>query len=94
MIINIHEAGNSNAGNTDELTQRVEVLEQAHEELTTAFELLIKKLLSDQAASGGALEPCDCGNPNCAKQAAFEAQQAEETPNSVGGDTGSGGQYI
>jgi hypothetical protein len=92
MIINIHEAG-SNAGNTDELTKRVEVLEQANEELTTAFEMLIKKLLSDQAA-GGALEPCDCGNPNCAKQAAFEAQQAEQTPNSVGGDTGSGGQYL
>jgi len=89
MIVNIHEAP---AGDK-ELAKRVGVLEQANEELTTAFELLIKKLLSDQAASGE-LQPCDCGDPNCAKQAAFDAQQDEETPNSVGGDTGSGGQYI
>jgi hypothetical protein len=92
MIINIHEAP---ASNNDDLAKRVEELEQANEEITTALELLIKKLMSDQAASG-ALEPCDCGNPNCPKQAAYEAQQAQqaEAPNSVGGDSGSGGQYI
>ena len=86
MIININEAGSN-----EDLAKRVESLEQANEELTTAFEMLLKKLMADQA-SGGALQPCDCGDPNCPAQKAYEAQQAQ--PNSVGGDSGSGGQYI
>ena len=86
MIININEAGSN-----EDLAKRVESLEQANEELTTAFEMLLKKLMADQA-SGGALQPCDCGDPNCPAQKAYEAQQAK--PNSVGGDSGSGGQYI
>ena len=88
MIININEAGSN-----EDLAKRVESLEQANEELKTAFEMLLKKLMADQA-SGGALQPCDCGDPNCPAQKAYEAQQEGAQPNSVGGDSGSGGQYI
>ncbi len=93
-MITINVTDTPEADNKQE--ERIVKLEQDVADLTVAFEMMLKQLLSEKAAKGelGELEPCDCGNPNCAKQAAYEAQQAAQAKSSGLPSTGSGGQYI
>lgn len=90
MAINvtISESGN------EELENRVEKLEAAVDELVSALEMVLKRMVLDKAASGelGKLEPCDCGDPNCVKQQAYEASQ--KVKEAGGDDIGSGGAYL
>jgi len=82
ITISVNEAPTADA-------DRVAVLEKSVEELTLAFELLLKRLFSDHNA-------CACGNPECQKQAAYKTTEVPigEDSNSVGGASGSGGQYL
>jgi hypothetical protein len=85
ITISVNEAPTADA-------DRIAVLEQSVEELTLAFERLIRQLSYARDEPG----PCPCGDPECQKQAACEAEQASPCngPNSVGGASGSGGQYL
>jgi len=75
----------------EELEKRVEKLEATVREMLTALEAVLKQMVLSKAASGefGKLEPCDCGDPQCVKQQAYEASQKAE-----GEEIGSGGAYL
>ena len=103
ITINVTETPGGEAADTSEIRERLDVVEadlkKAREDveaLTEALSAMLKQMLTDKAASGayGDLEPCDCGDPECMKQKAYEAQQAAkaEGPDRVKG--GSGGTYL
>ena len=60
---------------SDELENRVKHLEEAVTAISAAIDLLMKNHVMQKAASGEIddLEPCDCGDPGCVKQLAYEA---------------------
>lgn len=82
ITISVNEAPTADA-------DRIALLEKSVEELTLAFEMLLKRLFSDHGA-------CPCGDPECQKQAAHKVTGAPigEVPNPVDGVSGSGGQYL
>ena len=85
ITISVNEAPTADA-------DRIVVLERSVEELTLAFEMLLKRLFSDHHA-------CACGDPKCPNRAAYEVAEEPlpEEPNTVSGASGasgSGGQYL
>lgn len=102
ITINVTETP-GDAADTSEIRERLDTVEtelkKAREDvdaLTEALSALLQQMLQDKAASGafGELEPCDCGNPDCAKQKAYEAQQAAKSESGDRVTGGSGGTYI
>ncbi len=102
ITINVTETP-GDAADTSEIRERLDVVEaglekaqQDVEALTEALSAVLKQMLQDKAASGafGKLDPCDCGDPDCAKQAAYEAQQAAKAEDTDRVTGGSGGTYI
>lgn len=90
ITVNITETPDENDG---KLIERIEKLEKDVEALVSALEAMLTAQIKDRAASGdlGKLEPCDCGDPNCLKQQAYEAQQAAAVEKA---DAATEGQYL
>tara|TARA_R110000824_G_scaffold21496_3_gene80040 strand:+ start:3592 stop:3885 length:294 start_codon:yes stop_codon:yes gene_type:complete len=76
ITVNINESAGTVEVNNDE--ERIANLESAVRDLKTAIEMIVRNMLTEKASSGafGPLDPCDCGDPRCLKQAAYNAQQA------------------
>lgn len=73
-MINVTITDSGDSGETlAKLEERVASLEQANSEMLQAFEMLLPRLMGEAPGKPGAApEPCECGDPECPKQAYYE----------------------
>ena len=101
IVINVNEAaaagasGSVSVTDTSALEERVKFLENQLVEVVKVLEVvgpIVAEMAPAGALAGAVPQPCDCGNPECPRQKAYEAYVAEGGEDRVTG--GSGGQYI